>query len=223
MTPRELAVRSLFSRIASHYDLLNTVLSFGLHKLWRRGTMRLLDAQPGWLCLDVASGTGDFARSVLRTGAGVVALDMTPAMLRVARERTPDLKAVLADAFKLPFADGTFDALTIGFGLRHSREDLLLFVAELGRVLKPGGRLVSLELSHPPNRLWDWLSGLYIHLLLPIIGGFVDRPAYDYLSRSLHGYPGAPELADLFMAAGFARCDFVRLAGGVAAVHVAVR
>ena len=223
MNPREDAVRSLFSRIASHYDLLNTIISLGLHKLWRRQAVRLLGAQPGWLCLDVASGTGDFALSVQRTGAEGVALDMTAEMLRIARERLLYLKAVLADAFRLPFADVTFDALTIGFGLRHSREDLPVLLAELRRVLKPGGRLVSLELSHPPSRCWDWLTGLYIHLLLPIIGGLVDRPAYDYLSRSLHGYPGAPELADLFVAAGFARCDFHRLTGGVAAIHVAVR
>jgi len=222
MNPREHAVRSLFSRIASHYDLLNTILSFGLHRLWRRRAMRMLEAQPGWLCLDVASGTGDFARSVLRTGANVVALDMTPEMLQVARRRVPHLKTVIADAFKLPFADATFDAVTIGFGLRHSREDLPLFLAELRRVLRPGGRCVSLELSHPPNRLWDRLSSFYIHLLLPVIGGFVDREAYDYLSRSLHGYPAAPELANLFLAAGFSRCDFHLLTGGVAAVHLAI-
>lgn len=219
MKPREHGVRRLFSRIASHYDLLNTIISLGLHKGWRRRALRVLDPRPGELCLDVASGTGDFAVSVTKTGADVVAADMTPEMLQVAFRRLPHLKAVVADAFVLPFADATFDAITIGFGLRHSREDLPLLLAELRRVLKPGGRCVSLELSHPPNKLWDRVSGWYIHLLLPVIGGFVDREAYEYLSRSLHGYPDAPTLAEVFRRAGFGECDYQLLSGGLAAIH----
>lgn len=221
MKPREHGVRRLFGRIAPRYDLLNSIISLGLHKPWRRATLRRLDARPGELCLDVASGTGDFAISLMGRGVQTVAVDMTPEMLAVARGRACDLPAVIADVFALPFPDATFDCVTAGFGFRHAKEDLPLMLAEMRRVLKPGGRCVSLELSHPPNRLWDALSGLYIHMLLPIIGGFVDRAAYQYLSDSLHGYPGAPELAQGFLRAGFARCTYRLLAGGVAAIHVA--
>jgi len=221
MKPREHGVRRLFGRIAPHYDLLNTVISLGLHGGWRRRTLRLLAPQRGDLCLDVAAGTGDFAVRLARRGARPVALDMTPEMLAVARRRVPDLWIVAADAFVLPFADGTFDCLTAGFGFRHAKQDLPLILAELRRVLKPGGRCASLELSHPPQRLWDRLSGLYIHMLLPAIGSVVDKEAYQYLADSLQGYPNAEQLADLFVQAGFARCSYELLTGGVAAVHVA--
>lgn len=222
MKPRERGVRRLFSRIASHYDLLNTVISLGLHRAWRRRAVRVLAPRAAELCLDVASGTGDFAVSLTKAGAEVVAADMTPEMLQVALRRLPHLRAVVADAFVLPFADGAFDAITIGFGLRHSREDLPLLLAELRRVLKPGGRCVSLELSHPPNKLWDRVTGWYIHLLLPIIGGVVDREAYEYLSRSLDGYPDARELAQVFRQAGFGECRYELLSGGLAAIHLAI-
>jgi len=221
MNVREQGVRRLFGRIAPHYDLLNTIISFGLHRGWRRRALRLLDPHPGDLCLDVAAGTGDFALRLARLGARPVALDMTLEMLAVARRRAPDLWIVAGDAFHLPFADATFDGVTAGFGFRHAKDDLPLILAEMRRVLKPGGRCVSLELSHPPGRLWRRLSDLYIQLLLPVIGGFVDRDAYQYLADSLHGYPDAPQLADLFRQAGFDRCDFTLLAGGVAAIHVA--
>lgn len=228
MKPREHGVRRLFSRIAGQYDLLNSIISFGLHKVWRRRTLELLVARGAFpaedrplQCLDVAAGTGDFAIALARRGIPTVALDMTLPMLEVGRRRQPDLPIVVADAFAMPFADGSFDYLTAGFGFRHAKQDLTLLLAELRRVLKRGGRCVSLELSHPPNRLWDWLSGLYIHMILPIIGGFVDREAYQYLSDSLHGYPDAPELASAFLQAGFDRCEYHLLAGGVAAIHVA--
>lgn len=221
MKPRELGAQRLFARIAPHYDLLNTIISFGLHSGWRRHTLRLLAPRPGDLCLDVASGTGDFAVRLARLGARPVALDMTLEMLAVARQRAPGLWIVAGDAFALPFPDATFDCLTAGFGFRHAREDLPLILAELRRVLKPGGRCACLELSHPPQRLWRWLTGLYIRMLLPIIGSFVDRDAYQYLGASLQGYPNAEQLADLFAQVGFGRCTYELLAGGVAAIHVA--
>lgn len=222
MKPREQAVRVLFARISGHYDLLNTIISFGLHKRWRRAAVRALDPQRGALCLDLASGTGDFALSVRCLGVRAIAVDLTPEMLRVARRRSAGaLSAVVADAFRLPFADGTFDCATMGFALRHSREDLPVLLRELRRVMKPGGRVVSLELSHPPNRLWRFLSGLYIRLLLPIIGGIYDPAAYRYLSESLAGFPDAPGLAQSFLDCGFSRCDYRLLAGGNAALHLA--
>lgn len=232
MKAREHGVRRLFSRIATQYDLLNSIISFGLHKPWRRRTLQLLDARlegpngegaPSGppLCLDVAAGTCDFAIALHRRGIRTIALDMTPPMLEMGRRRQSDLPIVVADAFAMPFPDATFDYMTAGFGFRHAKEDLPLLLGEMRRVLKPGGRCVSLELSHPPNRLWDRLSSLYIHAILPIIGGFVDRPAYEYLSDSLHGYPDAPGLASTFLQAGFDHCDYHLLAGSVAAIHVA--
>lgn len=224
MNPREVAVRKLFSRIARYYDLLNGVISLGLHKPWRRRALRQLDAQTGWLCLDVCSGTGDFAVAAQREGCRAIALDMTPEMLAVARKRSNDtLEVVMGDALLLPFGDATFDCVTLGFGLRHSKEDLPVLLRELARVTKPGGRLVSLEMSHPPNRLWRFLSNLYIHLLLPIIGGVYDRDAYLYLSKSLRDFPDAPGLARMFTEAGFDSCEYRLLTGGVAAVHLAVK
>lgn len=221
MKPREQGVRRLFGRIAPQYDLLNTIISLGLHGGWRRRMIRLLAPRPGHLCLDVAAGTGDFALHLARLGAQPVALDMTPQMLAVAQRRAKDLWIVAGDAFALPFPDAIFDCLTAGFAFRHAREDLPLILAELRRVLKPGGRCASLELSHPPNRWWRRLSDLYIQLLMPVIGGFVDRDAYRYLADSLHGYPEAEQLAALFRQAGFDDCTYELLAGGIAAVHVA--
>lgn len=223
MNARELGVRRLFGRIAPHYDRLNTVISLGLHDRWRRLAMRCLDARAGELCLDLAAGTGDFALRLAQAGARPVALDMTLEMLAVARQREPALWLVGGDAFHLPFADATFDGMTAGFGFRHAQRDLPLILAEMCRVLKPGGRCVSLELSHPPGRLWRRLSDLYIQLLMPLVGGLVDRDAYQYLAASLHGYPDAPELSRMFLQAGFDRCEHHLLAGGVAAVHLASR
>lgn len=224
MNPREIAVRKLFSRIARYYDPLNGVISLGLHRGWRRRSLAALGVQPGERCLDVCAGTGDFALSVRAEGGDPVAFDMTPEMLAVARHRAGgELQTVIGDALQLPFREAAFDCLTIGFGLRHSREDLPVLLRECARVLRPGGRLVSLELTHPPNRLWRTLSGLYIHLLLPIIGGVYDRDAYLYLSRSLRDFPAAPGLAQLFRDCGFTRCDHTLLSGGLAAIHRAVR
>lgn len=222
MKPREQAVQQLFSRISRYYDVLNTVISFGLHRRWRRAALRMLAPEPGWQCLDLCAGTGDLAMAVQRLGAHPVAVDLTPEMLQVACRRSAGaVPAVVADAFTLPFPDASFDCATLGFALRHSREDLPVLLRELRRVIKPGGRIMSLELSHPPNRLWRFLSGLYIRLFLPIIGGIYDRAAYRYLSESLDGFPAAPELARIFVEAGFSHCEYRLLAGGNAAIHLA--
>lgn len=222
MRPRERAVRELFARIAGYYDPLNTIISFGLHGRWRRATLQALAPQAGCLCLDLAAGTGDLAMAVQRLGGRPVALDLTPEMLQVARRRSGGaLPLLVGDAFALPFKDATFDCATLGFALRHSREDLPELLSELRRVIKPGGRVASLELSHPPNRLWRFLSGLYVRMALPLIGGLWDRAAYRYLAESLEGFPDAPALAQLFVEAGFARCEYALLAGGNAAIHAA--
>ncbi len=221
MKPHIQKASRLFARIAPLYDLWNTIISFGLHKVWRRQALQALEVRPGQLCLDVAAGTGAFSLALRRRGAYAIALDITPEMLRIARRREPALPAVLADALALPFPAATFDRIIVGFGLRHVKEDLPLLLAELRRVLKPTGRCVILELSHPPHRLWRSLFKMYLHFLLPLIGSFVDREAYAYLEESLRGYPSAEELAAQFRQAGFAECSYQLLTGGVVAIHQA--
>jgi demethylmenaquinone methyltransferase/2-methoxy-6-polyprenyl-1,4-benzoquinol methylase len=143
-------------------------------------------------------------------------------MLAIARRRTGGrLPAVVADAFHLPCADASFDGATVGFGLRHSQQDLPVLLRELRRVLRPGARLVVLELSHPPSPTWRWLTGLYMHSVVPMAGAVVDAEAYRYLSESLHGYPDAPALRQTLLECGFAMCTYYLLSGGIVAVHVA--
>lgn len=222
MTEREAAITALFSRIAPGYDLLNTVISLGLHHGWRRRAVQALAPEPHWRCLDLCAGTGEFARALLPRCRQVVAADLSLPMLRRAQQRCgASLSAVVADGFALPFPTATFDCVTNGFGLRHCGSDLPAFLSETRRVLRPGGRLLILELSHPPSSLWRRLTRLYIHGLLPLIGGLYDRQAYAYLSRSLAHYPDAAGLRQHLLAAGFSACDVIPLLGGVAAVHVA--
>lgn len=222
MNKREAAVERLFSRIAPTYGVLNTVLTFGLHRLWRRYATRQVPQGPGVTALDLCAGTGDFAAALLRTGATVIAADLSAPMLTIARRRLARaLPVVVANAFELPFASGRFDAVTIGFGLRHAQQDLPVLLREVRRVLRPSGKLVVLELSHPPAPLWRWLTGLYIHALVPVVGALVDAEAYRYLSQSLHGYPDAPTLQGLLLASGFAACEYRLLTGGIVAVHIA--
>lgn len=222
MTKREAAITALFTRIAPGYDLLNTLISLGQHRGWRRRALQALAPQPHWRCLDLCAGTGDFARALQPRCRQVVAADLALAMLRRARQRcSGELAAVVADGFALPFPTATFDCITNGFGLRHCGNDRPAFLAESRRVLRPGGRLMILELSHPPSPWWRRLTGLYIHGLLPLIGGLYDRQAYAYLSRSLAQYPAAEGLRQQLLAAGFSTCDVLPLLGGVAAVHVA--
>lgn len=222
MKAREASVQRLFSRLAPYYGLLNSVLSFGLHHLWRRFALAKVPTIPNGLHLDLCAGTGDFALAMRQRGVTVVAADLSAPMLQAARRRSGGtLPAVVANAFDLPFPPAAFATATIGFGLRHSEDELPAFMAEVRRVMRSGATLVVLELSHPPNRLWRWLSGLYIHYALPLIGAFVDREAYRYLSNSLNGYPNAPQLAALITEAGFSHCEYHWLTWGIAAVHVA--
>jgi len=219
---REAAVQRLFSRLAPRYGLLNTVLTFGLHKLWRRTAMASVPVGDGLRALDVCAGTGDFSLALLRRGMNVTAVDLSAEMLTVARRRAGNrLAAVIGDALHLPIASASADCVTVGFGLRHCEDDLPLLLAELRRALKPGGVAVVLEMSHPPNRIWRQLVNLYLHTAVPLIGRLVDAEAYEYLGRSVRNYPDAPTLRAMLLDAGFDECWFRLVSGGVAAVHVA--
>src|SRR5262245_11202403 len=231
-------VRDVFERVAGRYDLMNDLMSGGIHRLWKAAMIDWLAPRPGQQFVDVAGGTGDITFRILgrlgeaglAAGSRVVVWDLTPAMLTVGRDRAIDrgyltgLSWVAGDAERLPFADMSFDAYTIAFGLRnvtHIDEAL----AEARRVLRPGGRFLCLEFSHVGLPVLDRLYELYSFRLLPALGQLVagDRQAYQYLVESIRRFPRQQELADRIAAAGLAQVKFRNLSGGIAALHSAWR
>lgn len=220
--PSPVEVRAMFSGIAPRYALMNTLMTFGLDGWWRRAAARL--AEPaGARVLDVGAGSGDLARAVLRAGARqVVALDFTlPMLARACRAGGP--ACVGGDALALPFSDASFDRVVSGMTLRNLA-DLPRAFAEMRRVLRPGGRIALLELTHPPA----WAAPafwLYFGGYVPLLGAVVARApaAYRYLPASLRRFPDAEQLANLLRQAGFTAVRFYRLFPGAVAVHVAER
>ncbi len=226
---REAYVRSMFDRIAHRYDLLNRLLSFGQDVLWRKAAARMAVVPGVHRVLDVAAGTGDLAREVLRRlgpGGHVVAVDFAPRMMRLARCKLEAAGAgrarvVGANALALPFRDKSFDASVMGFAARNVA-DLRACFQEMGRVVRPGGRVVCLELSHPVGRMWGRLYRWYFYRVVPLVGGLVlgRRGPYDYLPRSLTSFPTQQVLARVMEEAGLCDVRYVNLLRGVAALHV---
>jgi demethylmenaquinone methyltransferase/2-methoxy-6-polyprenyl-1,4-benzoquinol methylase len=226
------AVREMFAGIARRYDLLNHVLSINIDKRWRRLVRESLAetlADPKAIVLDVACGTGDLSLELQRNArACVVGSDFCRPMLAIAKDKTAgagmSVPYVEGDALSLPFSDNSFDAVTIAFGLRNlaSVEDGL---AELNRVLRPGGRLAVLEFSSPTIPGLRSLFNLYFTRILPRIGGAVSgsRGAYEYLPDSVSKFPDQKGLVDLMRAAGFGSVEYTNLTGGIAAIHTAVK
>lgn len=219
-------VAGVFDRVAERYDLMNDLMSLGLHRLWKAFAIHAARVRPGERVLDVASGSGDLARALARrVGASgqVWISDINARMLARGRDRLLDAgclaPAVQCDAERLPFCDGTFDCVTVGFGLRNmTRKDAAL--AEMTRVLKPGGRLVVLEFSRvakPLERAYE----LYSFRLLPWLGGRVagDADAYRYLAESIRMHPDQQALAAMMQGAGLSEVEYFNLAAGVVAVH----
>jgi demethylmenaquinone methyltransferase/2-methoxy-6-polyprenyl-1,4-benzoquinol methylase len=212
--------RLMFDRIARRYDLLNRLISLGMDARWRRVLVRRCALAPGMRVLDLCTGTGDVARALARSGAEVIGLDASGEMLAMARAREDGLTYVQGDALALPFPDGTFDAVTIAFGNRNVASLDRLY-AEMRRVAKPGGRVVSLEINRPPFRPLAGLFFLYFtqvpQLLARCCG--VDPGAYAYLAESVRQYPDADTVAGIMTAAGLREISIDRLMGGIAVIH----
>lgn len=223
MTLQPEQVREMFDRISPTYDRMNVLMSMGRDGRWRRLAVRVSGIDAGGTALDVCCGTGDLAIE-LRRAAGpsgrVVGLDFSPGMLAYAARKCPAVEWVQGDALDLPFADGSFDAATVGFGVRNLA-DLDRGFAELARVVRPGGRVVCLEMSTPPTVVRPF-SQLWTDRGVPLLGRVVarDTDAYRYLPASVHRFPPAPEVAEVMRRAGLTGVGYRRLMLGVVALHV---
>lgn len=221
-------VREMFSGIAARYDLLNHLLSANIDKRWRRKVRAkladILDDSSA-LVLDVACGTGDLSIELQWDAkATVMGTDFCRPMLAIAREKADAIPFVEGDAMNLGFADGTFDAVTIAFGLRNL-SNVGDGLRELHRILKPGGKLVVLEFSSPSVPGFRHAFNFYFSKVLPRIGGIVSgsRGAYEYLPDSVSKFPDQKALAKMFRTTGFDRIEYQNLTGGIAAIHIGVK
>lgn len=213
-------VARMFDGVARGYDRTNAVLSGGNSALWRRLTVRAIDPKPGERVLDVAAGTGTSSAAIARSGAKVTGLDFSEGMLAEARRRHPELEFVHGDAEALPFPDEHFDAVTISFGLRNVQHPQLA-LAEMYRVLVPGGRVVVCEFSRPPRALFKAGYDAYLRYLMPLISSVTgsNAPSYDYLRESIEHWPEQGELAGWMRGVGFSRVGYRNLTAGVVALH----
>ena len=210
----------MFDGVARGYDRTNAVLSVGNAALWRIATVKAVDPQPGERILDIAAGTGTSSIALAKTGATVVALDFSAGMVDEGRRRHPELTFVQGDAEKLPCSDAEFDAVTISFGLRNVQHPEAA-IAEMFRVLKPGGRVVICEFSRPPLALLRRGYQLYLKHVMPLIAGAASSnpDAYRYLFESIEAWPGQRVLSEWVRAAGFTRVGYRNLSAGVVALH----
>ncbi len=223
-------VRGVFDSVAPRYDLMNDLMSMGLHRAWKAYTVMVANVQEGDRVLDIAGGTGDLSKAFSRQAgkSGLVVLsDINESMLRNGRDRLLDtgsmVPALVCDAQALPFADGQFDLVSVAFGLRNmTHKDVAL--REMCRVLRPGGKLLVLEFSHvakPLEKLYDW----YSFKVLPRLGQMVanDQASYRYLAESIRVHPGQEELKGLMKNTGFGHVDYHNMTGGMVALHVGIR
>lgn len=226
-------VAEVFNSVATRYDIMNDLMSGGIHRLWKRFTIELSGVRNGHCVLDIAGGTGDltlkFAKRVGEKGRVILA-DINASMLNVGRDRLTDkgvvdnVDFVQADAQQLPFADHSFDCITIAFGLRNVT-DKNAALASMLRVLKPGGRLLVLEFSKPGNPLLKKVYDTYSFQVLPLIGKLVtnDSDSYQYLAESIRMHPDQDTLKTMMTEAGFEHCSYHNLTGGIVALHRGVK
>jgi len=227
---KALHVRGVFDSVASKYDVMNDLMSMGLHRAWKAYTVLVANVKSGYNVLDIAGGTGDlalaFAPKVGVTGC-VVHTDINEAMLREGRNRLLDagvsLQTLVCDAEQLPFPDAHFDVVTVAFGLRNmTHKDKAL--CEMNRVIKPGGKLLVLEFSKvakPIEKIYDW----YSFKVLPKLGKLIanDDSSYQYLAESIRMHPSQEELKTMMLKGGFGHVDYHNMTGGVAALHVGIK
>ena len=220
-------VRAVFDSVAPRYDLMNDLMSLGVHRIWKRILLTALDPRPGRCLLDLAAGTGDISFGWKRLGGGPAVLsDINPSMLGVARDRaldrglTSDVEFMVADAERLPLPDRRFDRVSIAFGLRNCTDkDAVL--REAKRVLKPGGRFFCLEFSRVQVAALTPVYDTWSFRVLPRLGERVakDAESYQYLAESIRMFPDQETLAGMMRGAGFARVEVRNLSGGIAAIH----
>jgi len=223
---QEAQVRSMFDRIADRYDLMNSVMTAGMHHRWRQRAADLARVGPGDSALDVCCGTGDLALELSRRagpGGEVTGLDFSEPMLELAREKSRAAEAPVrwlqGNALELPFAEGEFDAATVGFGVRNL-VDLERGIAEMARVVRPGGRVVILEITTPQRPPLSWFFAVWFDRIVPLLGTAAgDRDAYTYLPSSVRRFPPAHELAALMHEVGLRDIRYLLLAGGIIAIH----
>ncbi|NMM12218.1 MAG: bifunctional demethylmenaquinone methyltransferase/2-methoxy-6-polyprenyl-1,4-benzoquinol methylase UbiE [Rhodoferax sp.] len=223
-------VRGVFDSVAPKYDLMNDLMSMGMHRAWKAFTVLVANIQEGYQVLDIAGGTGDlalaFSKKVGKSGR-VVHTDINEAMLRTGRDRLLDagvaLPTLVCDAEKLPFPSNHFDVVSVAFGLRNmTHKDVAL--AEMNRVLKPGGKLLVLEFSKvapPLEKIYDWYSFKVLPKLGKLVAG--DDASYRYLAESIRMHPGQEELKALMKNNGFGHVDYHNLSGGLVALHAGIK
>lgn len=225
---KERRVRGVFDSVADNYDLMNDMMSFGIHRLWKRYAINMAGLQPGQQVLDLAGGTGDLTRLMaprVEPGGHIILSDINAAMLAVGRERLLDngihgnVTFAQANAEQLPFPDNTFDLVTMAFGLRNVT-DKQQALGSIHGTLKPGGRLLVLEFSRPVAALKPAYD-FYSFNILPRIGRLIakDEDSYRYLAESIRMHPDQQTLKGMLEQAGFERCDVHNLAGGIVAIH----
>jgi demethylmenaquinone methyltransferase / 2-methoxy-6-polyprenyl-1,4-benzoquinol methylase len=220
-------VRRLFSTIADRYDLITVLLSYGQDQRWKRKLSALAEIRPGVRALDLACGTGDIAYALSAHGATTTALDITPRMLQIAAAKRPRLDQpgwVAGDMMALPFASGRFDVVTTGYGIRNV-PILQAAIAEIHRVLKPGGLFLSLDFNRPSNGFVRLVYLTYLTIVGSTLGLALhgDPDTYRYIPESIRRYPGARAVCGIVQAQGFASCEYLPVLGGLMAIHRAVR